>query len=75
MDQLAEKDIHYAFFVCDGRFNMGPEEASACAAAVNARHSIPYHMAPGELFNREKAEQFTGPGRMILEAGEEIPLY
>ena len=75
MDELAEKDIHYAFFVCDGKFNMDLEEASACAEAVKARHSIPYHMAPGELFNQERAEQFSGPGKMILEAGEEIPLY
>ena len=56
-------------------FNMDLEEASACAEAVRARHSIPYHMAPGELFNRERAELFNGPGKMILEAGEEIPLY
>ena len=75
MEELGERDIHYAFFVCDGRFNMDMEEAGACAEAVKARHSIPYHMAPGELFNRERAELFNGPGKMILEAGEEIPLY
>ena len=74
MAELAERDVHYAFFVCDGRFNMDLDEASACAALVNARHSIPYHMAPGQLFDRERAEQFDGPGRLILEAGEEIAL-
>ncbi len=53
---------------------MDVEEASACAKLVNARHSIPYHMAPGELFNRERAERFEGPGKLIVEAGEDIRL-
>ena len=74
MAELAKRDIHYAFFVCDRRYNMGTEEASACARLVGARHSIPYHMAPGALFDRKAAERFDGPGRMILPAGEEIPL-
>ena len=74
MAELAARDVHYAFFCCDGRFNMDIDEASACADLVQARHSIPYHMAPGELFSRERAEMFRGPGRMILEAGEEITL-
>lgn len=74
MAALAERDIHYAFFVCDGRFNMDIEEASACAGLVQARHSIPYHMAPGELFDPAKAETFEGPGKMIVAAGEEIEL-
>lgn len=74
MAELADRDIHYAFFVCDGRFNMDLEEASACAALVQARHSIPYHMAPGQLFDRERAEQFEGPGKMVIAAGEEIEL-
>ena len=74
MAELAGRDIHYAFFVCDGRFNMDMDEAIACAKLVNARHSIPYHMAPGALFDRQRAEQFDIPGRMIIPAGEEIIL-
>ena len=74
MAELAQRDIDYAFFVCDGRYNMDIDEASACAALVNARHSIPYHMAPGQLFDRERAERFEGPGKLIVEAGEEIAL-
>lgn len=72
MRELGEQNIDYAFFCCDGKYNMDIEEASACAALVNARHSIPYHMAPGKLFDRKRAEQFTGPGKLIVEAGEEI---
>lgn len=74
MAELADRDIHYAFFVCDGKFNMDMEEASACAELVNARHSIPYHMAPGQLFDPERAELFNGPGKLILAAGEELVL-
>ena len=74
MPELANRDIHYAFFVCDGKFNMDLEEASACAELVQARHSIPYHMAPGQLFDRERAEKYEGPGKMIIAAGEEIEL-
>ena len=74
MAQLADRDIHYAFFVCDGRFNMDMEEAIACAKLVNARHNIPYHMAPGALFDANRAEMFDAPNRLILSAGEEIVL-
>ena len=74
MKELAERDIHYAFFVCDGRYNMDMDEASACARLVNARHSIPYHMAPGSLFDAERAKLFDAPNRMIVAAGEEIGL-
>ena len=74
MSELAERDIHYAFFVCDGKFNMDMDEAIACAKLVNARHSIPYHMAPGKLFDRKRAELFDVPNRLIVAAGEEIIL-
>ena len=49
-------------------------EASECAALVMARHSVPYHMAPGALFDREIAERFEAESRLIVEAGEEITL-
>ena len=74
MAELAGRDIHYALFVCDGKYNMDLDEAAACAKLVGARHSIPYHMAPGALFDRERAEQFDAPNRLIVAAGEEITL-
>lgn len=74
MAELAERNISYAFFVCDGKYNMDMDEAIACAKLVNAKHSIPYHMAPGKLFDRERAELFDVPNRMIIPAGEEIVL-
>ena len=74
MAELAGRDIHYAFFVCDGVYNMDMDEAIACAKLVNARHSIPYHMAPGSLFDQKRAELFDAPNRLIIPAGKEIIL-
>ena len=74
MSELAERDIHYAFFVCDGKFNMDMDEAVECAKTVKARNSIPYHMSPGKLFDPERAELFDVPGKLIIPAGEEIEL-
>ncbi len=74
MAELAARNIHYAFYVCDGIYNMDNDEAIACAKLVNAQHSIPYHMSPGKLFDQERAEKFDVPGRLIIPAGEEINL-
>lgn len=75
MPQLAEKEIDYAFFCCDGVFNMGLEEAARCAEMVNAKHNIPYHMTTNQEkvgFDREIAEQFGVENRIILAPGETL---
>ncbi len=74
MKELAGRNIDYAFFVCDGIYNMDMEEAAECARLVKAKHSIPYHMAPGKLFDPDLAEHFDVPGRLIVPAGKEIVL-
>ena len=74
MSALAGRKLDYAFFCCDGVYNMDTAEASQCAKTVGAKHSIPYHMAPGKLFDRAVAEKFTSPGRLIVADGEEIVL-
>jgi L-ascorbate metabolism protein UlaG (beta-lactamase superfamily) len=53
---------------------MDAEEATACAELIEAKHAIPIHMKPGELFDRSMAEKFTARNRLIVEAGEEIVL-
>lgn len=75
MPLLAEKEIDYAFFCCDGVYNMGLEEAAECAGLVGAKHNIPYHMTTnttGRQFDREVAEQFEAENCMIVEDGEEV---
>ena len=74
MPLLADRSIDYAFFCCDGIYNMDLDEAAKCASITGAKHNIPYHMAPGRLFDKSRAERFNAPGRLIITAGEEIEL-
>ncbi len=77
MPLLAEKEIDYAFFCCDGVYNMGPEEASACAEMVGAKHNIPYHVGGSGTpynFDRSNAEKFKAENRLIIEPGEELSI-
>ena len=77
MPDLAERKIDYAFFCCDGVYNMDINEAAECAALVNAKHSIPYHVIAadnGRFFDRETAEKFDVENRLIIDEGEEIEL-
>ena len=74
MTRLAERNIDYAFFCCDGIYNMDLGEAAECAALAGAKHNIPYHMAPGRLFDKSRAERFNAPHRLIVAAGGEIEL-
>ena len=77
MPKLSEKKIDYAFYCCDGVFNMDLDEAARCAEMVGAKHNIPYHVLAqdGVYFDRERAEQFDVQNRLIIEEGEEITLY
>ncbi len=74
MSKLAERKLDYAFFCCDGKYNMDTTEAAECAELVGAKHSIPYHMSPGENFNRKRAEMFHVKNRLVIADGEEITL-
>jgi L-ascorbate metabolism protein UlaG (beta-lactamase superfamily) len=74
MAEFAARKLDYAFLPGDGFYNMNLEEAAACAELIGARHNVPIHLKPGELFDREMAEQFKGPNSMIIEAGEEVEL-
>ena len=77
MSSLAEKEIDYAFFCCDGIYNMDLEEAAQCAELVGAKHNTPYHMTAadsGALFDRTRAEQYKVPNLLIIEDGQEIEL-
>ena len=74
MPQMAEMKIDYAFFCCDGVFNMGLEEAAECAKLVGAKHNIPYHVTARNdvFFDQTLAEQFDVENRLILDIGETL---
>lgn len=74
MKDFAKLKLDYAMLPIDGIYNMGPAEAAKCAEIIGARHAIPIHMKPGELFDEEMAAKFTAKNRMIVKAGEEITL-
>ncbi len=74
MEKLAGEHIDCALLPIDGIYNMDSREASRCAGIIRAKRTIPIHMKPGELFDREVAETFQAEGRMILEPGETITL-
>ena len=77
MPLLRDRGIDYAFFCCDGVYNMDLAEAAECASLVGAKHNIPYHIIPAKgsvFFDRARAEQFDADNRLILDAGQEIAL-
>lgn len=76
MATLADRHLDYAFFCCDGQYNMDIDEAARCADLVKAKHSIPYHVIVknGVYFDRERAEQFLCDNRLIVNENEEIGL-
>ncbi|MBO2515825.1 MAG: MBL fold metallo-hydrolase [Clostridiales bacterium] len=73
MASLGERQLDYAFFCCDGTYNMGMEEAMACAALVNARVSIPYHPAADQAFI-EKYGDRVPEGCLLITAGTEFTM-
>lgn len=74
MEKLAERKLDYAFLCADGFYNMNLKEAAECAELIGAKHNVPVHLKPGELFDREMAEQFDAPNRLIIEPSKEIEL-
>ena len=77
MTEMSDMEIDYAFYCCDGVYNMGLEEAAKCAELVGAKHNIPYHNSTsntGEMFDRELAKRFDAPNRLIIYPGEEIEI-
>ena len=74
MPELAKQALDYAILPTDGVYNMDVEEASRCAAIIGAKHSIPIHMKPGGIFDKETADKFRAAGKLIVLPGEKIEL-
>ena len=74
MGAFADRTLDYALLCCDGVYNMDPKEAALCARTIGARHNIPIHMKPSELFDRAIAESWDAPNKLIVAPGEEIML-
>ncbi len=74
MKTFRARSLDWALFPTDGKFNMGPEEASRCAEMIGAKHNVPIHMMPGQMFDMGMAEQFKAEGRVIIKPGETVEL-
>ena len=74
MQSFAAMKLDYALFPCDGIYNMGFDEAAECAGLINARHNIPIHMKPGELYDENRARKWNAPNCLIVLPGDKIPL-
>lgn len=74
MKTLPQRRIDYALLPCDGIYNMDLKESADCARLIQAKHNIPIHLKPGELFDRGRAEQWDAPDRLIIEPGLELEL-
>lgn len=67
---IVGKKIDYAMYPIDGRYDMGPEEASEMADLIGATHNIPIH-GDGEKYFQQR-EVFSGKGKRILQIGGTI---
>jgi L-ascorbate metabolism protein UlaG (beta-lactamase superfamily) len=74
MSGFATRGLDYALLPLDGVYNMDPEEGARCARLIGAKHNIPVHLKPGELFDRSIADAWDAPNKLIVEPGEEIEL-
>lgn len=72
MSDLASRNIDYAFLPTDGFYNMDAEEAAECAKIISAKHSIPIHSSPDELYSKSNAEKFNVENRILMDLNQEI---
>ena len=74
MKSLGDYNIDYAFLPMDGKYNMDIDEAIECEKLIKAKHTIPYHMAPGALFDEDRAKKFNTPSTMIVKPNEKFDI-
>ena len=76
MAELAGRNLDYAFYCCDGVYNMDVAEASECATMVGAKVNIPYHTGSAAVtgFDADNAAKFVAPGATVLAPGSELVL-
>jgi len=70
METFPEKKIDYVLLYCDSV----PETAAEWAKIIDGKTNIPIHTRYPIIFDRNIAERFNAPNRIILEPKEEIIL-
>jgi L-ascorbate metabolism protein UlaG (beta-lactamase superfamily) len=74
MSTFKDKQITYALYPLDGFYNMNLKEGEEAATLVAAKHNIPIHLKPGQLFDKDRALEWNAPNKLIIEPNEEIEL-
>ena len=73
MTELANSNIDYAFFPCDGIYNMNANAAALASSKVKAKHNIPYHtVSDGRPFDETVAASFNAENKLVIKPQEEI---
>lgn len=74
MAQMAKLKLDYAVLPMDYVYTMDIDETIRCAKLIAAKHTIPVHMAPGHLYDLQRAKKFVAPGALLVQPGESIRL-
>lgn len=71
-NEIVGKKIDYAMYPIDGRYNMGPDEASEMANMIGATHNIPIHGDSKKWKKQRKT--FWADNKLSLTWGQTILL-
>ncbi|MDR2867237.1 MAG: MBL fold metallo-hydrolase [Acholeplasmatales bacterium] len=74
MQEFPQYQLDYALLPLDGIYNMNLEEGAHVASLIKAKHNIPIHLKPGELFDQKRAQEWKGINKLIIHPNEEINL-
>jgi len=74
MASYGQYGISYALLPCDGFYNMGPDEATRCAAAMKARRVVPIHSSKSGAFDEKNARALRVEHLIVLKPGEKTAL-
>jgi len=72
MKLLESMKINYALLCMDGFYNMGPKEALQVAEIIKAKHVVPIHTSPKDLYSQENVDAFTLDNKVVIKPGESI---
>ncbi|TFG85216.1 MAG: MBL fold metallo-hydrolase [Spirochaetales bacterium] len=74
MSGLKKMGIDYGLLPCDGKYNMGPEEASRVAAIIEPRIVVPIHSTGDGLATGANARKLAWREVVVLQIGDTLGL-
>lgn len=74
MSDLHDLQLNYAILNSDDTYTIPYKDVLEVTKRINAKHNIPAHLAPTNLFSQEAADRWPGLNKLIVHPGEEITL-